>query len=303
MVSLERSTFPHVFSLLVLLTFAAKPVCADDLTGMPHDDPKDLLPAPAQQAASSPTSDNGFLPLPSWARGAVMPPLPQALKPMGKKVAVLTTPPVAAPQPLAPPKDSTPATVIVAKPTPVAPAPPAQTPALIAVSPFLEWIKANPQTAAEQARQQASTYTAGSDANAAAPTTNANAAPNTTGNPPGAGAPAAPPPPPYWLPPLIDTAPFGPGEHGKLRGDLQHASALTPIFYAPLVDPRGRHPGQSPLARRGQDGRGPAGSAAGNSGFGRQRNLAPGQGRFLFRAGFHGCVDRENPHRRRNAGQ
>lgn len=147
--------------------------------------------------------------MPSWARGAVMPPLPQVLKPMGKKVVVLTTPPVAAPEPLAPPKEGAPSTVSVAKPTPVVPAPPT-TPALIAVSPFLEWIKANPQAAAEQARQQANTYAAGSDANAAAPTTNANPAPN-----PGNGGAPASAQAPYWLPPLIDSAPFGTGATGS----------------------------------------------------------------------------------------
>jgi len=208
--SFKRATFPHVMLLLIpLLLGAAKPVLADDLTGMPHDDPKDLLPPPAQEATSS-SFDTGFLPMPSWARGAVMPPLPQALKPMGKKVVVLTTPPVAAPEPLAPPKEGAPSTVIVAKPTLVTPAP-ASTPALIAVSPFLEWIKANPQAAAEQARQQANTYTAGSDANVAAPTTNANS----NGNAPGAGVTAAPAPAPYWLPPLIDSAPFVTSTNGS----------------------------------------------------------------------------------------
>jgi hypothetical protein len=207
---MKRAPFPHVVPLLLLLSLAAaKPVFADDLTGMPHDDPKDLLPPPVQEAASS-SFDTGFLPLPSWARGAVMPPLPQALKPMGRKVVVLTTPPAAAPEPLAPPRETAPPTVIVAKPTPVAPASPS-TPALIAVSPFLEWIKANPQAAAEQARQQANTYTAGSDANPPAATTNGNAAPNTNGTAPGSSTAAAP----YWLPPLIDSAPFGAGATGS----------------------------------------------------------------------------------------
>jgi hypothetical protein len=198
MASLKRAAFPHIVLLFLLLSLAlVKPIVADDLTGMPHDDPKDLLPPSAQEAPSSSSSyDTGFLPLPSWARGAVMPPLPQVLKPMGKKVVVLTTPPTAAPQPLAPPRDSESATVVVARPTPVATAPTAApTPALIAVSPFLEWIKANPQAAA------------GSEANAAAPA--ANAAPNT--NATGAGVTTAPVPPPYWLPPLIDASSFGPG--------------------------------------------------------------------------------------------
>ena len=213
MASIPRATFPHVVPLLLLVSLAAmKSASADDLTGMPHDDPKDLLPPPAQEAPSPSSYDVGFLPMPSWARGVVMPPLPDKLKPMGGKVAVLTTPPVAAPQPLAPPKEFAPPTVIVARPTILTPAPAAapQNPALIAVSPFLDWIKANPQAAAEQARQQANAYQAGSEANAAAATPGANIAPNNTGS-----APVIAPASPYWMPPLIDSAPFGASSGGS----------------------------------------------------------------------------------------
>jgi hypothetical protein len=208
MASLARATFLQVISLLLLVSLiAAKSARADDFTGMSHDDAKELLP-PVQEAppAPPPSYDVGFLPLPSWARGVVMPPLPDTLKPMGGKVAVLTTPPVAAPS-LAPPKDSAPATVIVAKPTVVtpAPAPAQQNPALIAVSPFLDWIKANPQAAAEQARQQAGAYQAGSEATGAV-------APNSsTPSGPIVVQPAAP----YWMPPLIDSAPFGASSGGS----------------------------------------------------------------------------------------
>ncbi len=216
--------------MLVLLSLAAaKPVLADDLTGMMHDDPKDLLPPTAQEAPSSPSYNTGFLPLPSWARGATMPPLPQALKPMGKKVVVLTTPPVAAPQSLTPPRDQTTSTVTVARTTPVSPTPAAQTPAMIAVSPFLEWIKANPQAAAEQARQQAGTYAAGSDANAAVPPTTGAAASNNS-NAPVAGTTMAPPSAPYWLPPLIDAAPFG---TSSSPGGSSAAIYSTPQRYLP----------------------------------------------------------------------
>jgi hypothetical protein len=211
----QRAFFPHVaIRVLFLSLVIARPAWADDLTGAPHDDPKDLLPPVTQDTSSSSANDRGFLPLPSWARGQVMPPLPQALKPMGKKVVVLTTPPVAAPQPLAPPKDTSAPKVTTVKPTPPAPpSAPAPTPALIAVSPFLEWIKSNPQAASEQARLQASTYTAGSDANAAAPTMNANGTPSGNGNPPSVSA--AQPPAPYWLPPLIDSATFGTSSGGS----------------------------------------------------------------------------------------
>ncbi len=131
-----------------------------------------------------------------------MPPLPDVLKPMGAKKAVLTTPPVAASAPLAPPKDAEKPTVVVAKPTVVAPAP-APSPALIAVSPFLDWIKANPQAAAEQARQQASTYQAGDPTGPVVAAPAPNAAPNNSGTVPVVVGPA-----PYWMPPLIDAAPF-----------------------------------------------------------------------------------------------
>jgi hypothetical protein len=185
---------------------------ADDFTSMTHEDAKDLLPpsyappspvcAPAlpPQDPVSAISYNCFLPMPYWARGVAVPPLPAALTPAGRTV-VLTTPPVPAPEPLAPPKDTKEMTpvVVVAKPTVVNPTPaPAPSPALIAVSPFLDWIKANPQAAADQARQQAATYQAGSETNAASATPPAN-----NGGAPGT-APA-----PYWMPPLIDSAPFG----------------------------------------------------------------------------------------------
>ncbi len=206
------AAFPRVASFFFLVTLTVtRFVHADDLTGMAQDDPKDLYPAPAPQSSYVPNYNSGFLPLPSWARGVVMPPLPDVLKPMGKK-AVLTTPPVPAPQPLAPPKDPATTTVTVGKPIVVTPTPapaPAPNPALIAVSPFLDWIKANPQAAAEQARQQASSYQAVGDANAAASTgttTVPNPAPANGGN-----APVVAPPAPYWMPPLIDTATFGTG--------------------------------------------------------------------------------------------
>jgi hypothetical protein len=202
------AAFPRVASFFLAATLAVTSfVRADDLTGMAQDDPKDLYPAPAPQTSYAPNYNSGFLPLPSWARGVVMPPLPDVLKPMGKKV-VLTTPPVPAPQTSTPPKAPATPIVVVPRPAVVTPAP-APSPALIAVSPFLDWIKANPQAAAEQARQQAGTYQAGGEVTAATPTgtlTTPNVAP-ANGN---AGS-VVPPPAPYWMPPLIDTATFGTG--------------------------------------------------------------------------------------------
>jgi len=204
MASSTRASFPRIICLLLCFTPAVLNFLrADDLTGMAQDDAKDLLP-PSAQTSSAPCYNPGFLPMPSWARGVVMPPLPAVLTPMGRKV-VLTTPPTPAPAPLAPPKDADKSTVVVAKPTVVTPAT-APSPNLIAVSPFLDWIKANPQAAAEQARQQAGAYSAvdPSGAIVAAPTPNANAAPNNSGTVPVVVAPPAP----YWMPPLIDAAPI-----------------------------------------------------------------------------------------------
>ena len=202
------ATFTQVASLLLLLSPAVmNSARADDLTGMAVDDPKELLP-PSAQVTSAPCYNPGFLPMPYWARGVVMSPLPDVLTPMGRK-AVLTTPPVAASSPLAPPRDEKP-TVVVAKPTVVTPPP---SPALIAVSPFLDWIKANPQAAAEQARQEAGAYQAAAAANGSAAATPApNSAPSGNG-----GAPAVVTPAPYWMPPLIDTAPFTTGS-GNISG-------------------------------------------------------------------------------------
>jgi hypothetical protein len=201
MASSTLTTFPRIICLLlcfapVVLNFAR----ADDLTGMAQDDAKDLLP-PAAQTPSAPCYNSGFLPMPSWARGVVMPPLPAVLTPMGRKV-VLTTPPIPAPAPLAPPKDGDRPTVVVAKPTVVAPAP-VPNPNLIAVSPFLDWIRANPQ-AADQARQQASAYQATDPSGAIVAAPAPNAAPNTATTAPVIVAPPAP----YWMPPLIDAAPI-----------------------------------------------------------------------------------------------
>jgi len=128
-----------------------------------------------------------------------MPALPDKLTPMGKQV-VLVTPPIPKQAPLTPPKETPPTpqeTVAKAKP---APAPAETSPALITVSPFLQWIKANPQAAAAEARQQANSYHAPATSEAGSP-----------------GAPGTPAPgaanggeDPYWLPPLLDSSSFGP---------------------------------------------------------------------------------------------
>lgn len=188
-------------AVLVLMLFIAalslvNLVRGDDLTGLPQDDPKDLLPAPPSHP--QPVSESsGFLPLPSWSRASTMPPLPVQLKPMGTRTPGATPSTalaLATPPPLAPPKDTPPASSTSTETETAgsrpAPAPtPAPTPAMVTVSPFLQWIKANPDAAAAQARQQADSY---------------HAQPA-----PGPAAGPGPSDQPYWLPPLIDSADFG----------------------------------------------------------------------------------------------
>jgi hypothetical protein len=197
MLNVNHKTFANTSLALLSVLMMVNPVRGDDLTGLPPSDSKELLTvtAPRHQIAGL-----SFLPMPSWSRVGALAALPDQLKPMGSKASVL----VAAAK-LTPPKE-TPA----ASPAPAATASnpktssPAETSpaALIAVSPFLQWIKANPETAAAEARQQASAYHA--------PSTSAPTSPSGTAS---AGAPAAAPgimEDPYWLPPLIDSADSGP---------------------------------------------------------------------------------------------
>jgi hypothetical protein len=194
MLSFNHGNLNKVLSALLLsLMVSVLPtlVRADDLTGASQDDPKDLLPTPPTTTLR--TSTMFFLPMPSWARGVVMPPLPYQLKPMGKKPANLVSASEAAS--LTPPPDgSTTPTGPVAKPK----APPVENnPDLITVSPFLQWIKSNPQAAAAEARRQANAY--GAPPSAPGIPGNPNGAPSTAGSDDN-----------YWLPPLIDSGDFGP---------------------------------------------------------------------------------------------
>ncbi len=190
----QRLAITLFILIALLIVVLCKPADGDDLTGLVQDDPKELAPAPAPAQSN----DMGFQPLPSWAHGA-MPPLPDALKPMGKKVVVMTTPPT--PASGASSRETLAAPVVTAAVSKPAPVPvPAPSPALVAVSPFLQWIQANPQAAAAQARQQANAYHASSTSNAGSSATVTN---------PTANTPAGSATDPYWLPPLIDTAPFG----------------------------------------------------------------------------------------------
>ena len=185
-----------VIFALMLFTYAR----ADDLTGLPVDDPERSVARTFHPAAVMQTSSL-FVSMPSWARGVVMPPLPEQLKPMGKKTLAASangpTPAVVQPVKQA---DIAPTTVS-ADGTAIAPKKDSET--MTTVSPFLQWIKANPQAAAAQARQQAAAYHDGPGAGAA-------------GSPPiaGPGAPAPTSDDNYWLPPLIDSSDIQTGPVG-----------------------------------------------------------------------------------------
>jgi len=158
-------------------------------------------PAPLSEIATGPL----FLPMPVWAHGVTVSALPYQLTPMGKKPVTAKTAPAqtTATEPLAPPKETAsdaPAPEI--KETAPKPAPAPEAPALIAVSPFLQWIKSNPK-AADEARAQAN------------PTPAQPTGPVNNGNAVTAGPTAnAPSPAPYWLPPLIDSGDFSTGPVG-----------------------------------------------------------------------------------------
>jgi hypothetical protein len=211
MSSFDHTTLPNALrsggitiAPLILLPIFAMSLSllarADDLTGLPVDDPKDLLPNPAARTTFCPSNGEVlFVPMPSWARGVTMPPLPDQLTPMGKKSAAATAP---VPAPLAPPKDVSPISTTNGVETTMAggKAPASVgSPAMITVSPFLQWIKANPQAAAIQARQQAGNYHTGP--------LSPNAIPGGPGGPTGGGENASDDS--YWLPPLIDSSDIG----------------------------------------------------------------------------------------------
>ena len=194
MTRLNRITLTNSVPILLLSVWIALPSLAraDDLTGQAQDDPKDLLPTPA--APTQPTySGTLFAPMPEWARGITLGPMPDKLKPMGKGTVVASA---TKPQPLAPPKDATP-TPTATTTTAETGAKPANTsdPAMVTVSPFLQWIKANPQAAAAAARQQARSYGPPPSPNAPASPAAANVPSSTDDS--------------YWLPPLIDSSEFG----------------------------------------------------------------------------------------------
>jgi hypothetical protein len=185
----------------------------DEMGGQSQDDTKDMIsytrsgsdPLPPTGEPSVTSSAPLFLPMPTWAHGASLPALPYQLTPMGKKpVVVAASASAPVPEPLEPPKDTA-STAPPPEPKETAPKPvPApEAPALIAVSPFLQWIKSNPK-AADEAREEASHPTAQTPTG---PTTGANvitAGPNGNTNAPD----------PYWLPPLIDSAEFSAGPVG-----------------------------------------------------------------------------------------
>jgi len=201
------------FLLSLALVLLPNHVRADALTGTPYDDTKEMGAAPT--SVTSTQSANLFLPMPGWARGNVMPPLPDKLKPMGRGTGVTagtasktaTTPTATAS--LAPPKDTTitagPTKEETPAPSKPAPAPFESNPALVTVSPFLQWIKANPQAAATQARQEAGNYNNPPNAPVPAAPGSGHSAATINGQPAPTGSAD-----PYWLPPLIDSPDIAP---------------------------------------------------------------------------------------------
>ena len=156
--------------ILVLILVSIGLAQADDQTGLPQGDPKDISSEQAQPAPCTP--DEYFLPMPGWTHFVKMPPLPGTLTPMGKSPTVATPAPAAVAETK---PDAAPMPKPAAKPKAAAP-----DPDLIAVSPFLQWVKDHPQEAAAQAQKQVQTYNAG----------------------PPAGTPIGVDP--YWMPPMID---------------------------------------------------------------------------------------------------
>ena len=201
------SAYSLIIVSVILIVISSR-AHGDEATGAPQSDTKEISYTSA--GPSQPNLAAGFLAMPSWAHGVTMPALPYQLTPMGKKpvgVAVTAKSAVTAsatPAPLAPPKETEAlASPPESKDTTAKPAPAPEPPALIAVSPFLQWIKSNPK-AADEAREQAAHSTA------QAPPSPANGA-NTITAGPTANANAQDP---YWLPPLIDSADFSTGPVG-----------------------------------------------------------------------------------------
>jgi hypothetical protein len=173
--------FLAVGLILVTLFVSMILLRADEGTGLP--DPKEMAQQPPPSASDG--IDLTFLPLPSWA-SAKMPALPEQLKPMGHRIDVAKPSPaaVAETKPDQPPMPKKlPQVYPLADSKDPAPAA-SNSPANLAVSPFLEWIKDHPQEAAAAARKDAEAATAGSTAPA-----------------PGAT--------PYWMPPMIDASSDG----------------------------------------------------------------------------------------------
>jgi len=171
--------------VLALALFLAVPAArADDGTGLPED-PKDASSTHNEVM----TMSSPFLPLPGWSRFEKMPPLPEQLTPLGKKAPV-----VAEVTPVVPRKDPGEVAPAVSIPKPKEIPVVNPNPTLVAVSPFLEWIKDHPAQAAEQARKEASAYNPAP--NPPAPATSSASATAGTGSSRS----------PYWMPPLIDSS-------------------------------------------------------------------------------------------------
>ena len=188
--------------ILASLAFAR----ADDSTGLPGDDPKDVGPERPEVSTTSCVSEM-FLPIPEWSRFTKMPPLPERAdadgRVAGERSQAARRPPWPRRSPMAR----------------LRPSPrrsrwrPAPDPDQVAISPFLQWIKDHPQDAVAAGAQ-------GSRDGCAARPRLPRPARSAAG-----GAPADP----YWMPPMIDSAAAPTVEASsrrRLGGDLLPPAAV-----------------------------------------------------------------------------
>ena len=185
---------------LVLCLLSGGLAHADESTGLPLDDPKDLHAYSTTTRITRINYAQPFIPMPQWAQARFdkMPPLPDQLKPMGKKPAPAVT---AAPTPAPNAAPVTPMVVTAGKPKTAD-----VNPTLIAVSPFLQWIKDHPKDAAAEAQKQASSYRA----------------------PAGSSGNGGSSDDPYWMPPLdsSDNSSGPSTENSSASSTVTHSAAI-----------------------------------------------------------------------------
>ena len=203
----DREFAAAVAGALAVLLFSIGLAHGDENTGTPAD-PKEMVTSDQDAGCST---DITFLPLPSWA-SAKMPPLPGQLTPMGTPT-ILHKPSPAAVAETKP--DTPPMPKKLPQVYPLAsskdPAPAANdSPALMAVSPFLQWIKDHPAGSRDPGRARKPTVIVPARPLRAAAASR-----------PGPGAS------PYWMPPMIDSSPVAAVQAGE-SGNGSAAIYSTP---------------------------------------------------------------------------